>query len=369
MKQSEEKRSSTFEQASRFTKSVFDELGSDDLPGSIKRDLKETWEFYLDDQERQRLAGMGRVSRGFHSTWYLIRGLILKLTPIRRVFLLASIVLVWLGLSDSSLQVISGFALLMFVLGLELKDKLLAKDELAAGRAVQLALVPSTMPHLPGWEFWLHTEPANDVGGDLVDHMHLSTPGTPDRVLLTLGDVAGKGLPAALMAARLQATIRAIAPKTTNPAEFAQELNDIVCRDGLPSKFASMVYVELQDGSPCVRIVNAGHLPPLIVRDGECLALDRGGPAIGLTRTATYTCQEIHMEMDDVLVVFSDGVTEARNEIGRFYGDERIYDLVKHTHGMHADALGTRILRSVEDFVRSARKSDDLSLVIVRRTA
>jgi sigma-B regulation protein RsbU (phosphoserine phosphatase) len=75
------------------------------------------------------------------------------------------------------------------------------------------------------------------------------------------------------------------------------------------------------------------------------------------------------MEEDDLLVVFSDGVTEARNEVGRFYGDERTYDLVKHTHGMHADALGARILRSVEDFVRTARRSDDLSLIIIRRTA
>ncbi|MEQ9103269.1 MAG: PP2C family protein-serine/threonine phosphatase [Rhodothermales bacterium] len=363
------KKNNGFEQASRFTQSVIDELGSSDFPHTFTRDLKETYEFYLDDAERQKLASMGRFSRSVCSTWYLMRGLFLKLTPVRRMFLIGSVLLVWLGLTDEPLQVIGGFALLLFVLGLELKDKLLAKDELEAGRAVQLALVPSTLPQLTGWEFWLHSEPANDVGGDLVDHMHLVGAGNKDRVLLTLGDVAGKGLPAALMAARLQATIRAIAPGTEDLAGFARELNGIVCRDGLPSKFASMVHVELQDDTSRVRIVNAGHLPPLLVRDGACVELDRGGPAIGLSPKAEYTSTEVTMERDDLLVVFSDGVTEARNEIGRFYGDERTYDLVKHTHGMHADALGARILRSVQDFIRTARRSDDLSLIIIRRTA
>lgn len=357
-------RSTGFEDASRFTKRVFDDIGSGEIPRTLRRDLKETYEFYLAEDERRRLATMGRFSRSLYSTWYLVRGLFMKLTALRQALVVASVALVWIGMPDNSMQVMGGFIFLLFVLGLELKDKLLAKDELEAGRAVQLALMPSTTPQLAGWEIWLYSVPANDVGGDLIDHMTVSA----DDVTLTLGDVAGKGLPAALMAARLQATVRALVPLTDNPAHMARELNTIVCRDGLPSKFASLVHLELGTVSPVVRLVNAGHQPPVHIHSDGSRTLQKGGPAIGLTPLADYTVSELTMDMDDLLVVYSDGVTEARNELGRFYSDERFEKLVQYTHGLHADALGQRILGSVDDFVKTARKSDDLSLIVIRRT-
>ncbi|PIQ62309.1 MAG: hypothetical protein COV99_06885 [Bacteroidetes bacterium CG12_big_fil_rev_8_21_14_0_65_60_17] len=352
-----------FDSASEFTRQMVDELHSGELPTSIRRDLKETWDFYLEPEVRRELARMNRFKRGIYSTGYLFRGLFLKLTPVRRAFLLFSLYLMWIGLPDNALQTVSGFALVLFVLGLELKDKLLARDELEAGRAVQLALMPSHLPELPGWDVWMYTTPANDVGGDLIDHMMHGS----DRLSLALGDVAGKGLPAALMAARLQATLRALLPEGNDAGLLMNTLNRVVCRDGLPSKFASMVVLDVAAGKPDVQLVNAGHLPPVHVHSDGCTPLGRGGPAVGLLPSARYASTHVRLDTDDLLIVYSDGVTEARNELGDFYGDDRFLELIQHVHGLSAEDVGERLLRVVNEFMGSARPNDDLSLVILRR--
>lgn len=354
-----------FDSASDFTRQMVDEFNSGELPSTIRRDLRETWDFYLDADERRELAAMNRFKRGLYSTGYLFRGLFLKLTPLRRAFLLFSLYLMWIGLPDNALQTVSGFALVLFVLGLELKDKLVARDELEAGRAVQLALMPSRLPVLPGWDVWMYTTPANEVGGDVIDHMMHGS----NRLSLSLGDVAGKGLPAALMAARLQATLRALLPDTDDPGQLMDSLNRVVCRDGLPSKFASMVVLDMASGGSDVHLVNAGHLPPIHVHQDGCTPLGRGGPAVGLLPSARFASTRVTLNTDDLLIVCSDGVTEARNEVGDFFGDERFLELIAHVHGLSASDVGERILRAVHAFMGAARPSDDLSLVLARKTS
>ncbi|NNF03316.1 MAG: serine/threonine-protein phosphatase [Rhodothermales bacterium] len=353
----------SYRQASDYTRSVIDDLRNSEMPTTLRRDFRETYDFYLDDTQRRELAEMGGFKRSLVSAWYLLKGLFLKLTPTRRLFVLIGVVLLWDGMPSDTLEIIVAFFIVLFVLGLELKDKLLARDELEAGRAVQLALMPSATPIVAGWDIWMHNKPANDVGGDLIDHIRIED----GRTLITLGDVAGKGLPAALMAAKLQATIRAIAPDDASLASVGLKLNEIFCRDGLPSRFASLVHAELGPHSDEVRFINAGHMPPLLVRDGRLEEVGRGGPAIGLSLSARFEAQSLRLGPDDVLLLYSDGVTEARNEVGRFYGDDRFRDLIRHVHGMSAASIGTRVLRSVEEFVRSAPQSDDLSLIVIRR--
>jgi len=156
---------------------VIDDFLHGDLERSFRRDFKELYHFYLDEEDLARLAKMGRVRRFLSMTWWLLKGLILKLPPLRRLMLLLALVLLlfqdfsWqtgdvrftFGTSCMSLFIV------LVILMLELKDKLLARDELEVGRAVQLALMPQACPEVPGWELWLFTSPANDVGGDLVD--------------------------------------------------------------------------------------------------------------------------------------------------------------------------------------------------------
>ena len=363
MNQKKDHLKNSVENATRFTRSVFDNITGSELPTELRRDLKESYQFFLDDTERDHLAELGRIKKSFFAIWYLSKNLILKLTPVRRIIVLIGSVVAFGGMPDETDEVLFGFLLVLFVLGLELKDKLTAHGELEAGRAVQLAIMPDTTPVLNGWEIWMYSKPANEVGGDLIDHMSL----TETTLALTLGDIAGKGLPAALMAAKIQATLRAIAPDYPDLSARGERLNSIVIRDGMPQKFASMIHLQLAANEGEVSVINAGHHPPIQVQKDQISEWGKGGPAIGLSKSSTYPLEARSLELNDLLVLYSDGITEARNEMGRFYSEERFKDLLQYTHGMDAVALGTRILRSVEDFVQNARQSDDVSMIVIRR--
>lgn len=349
--------------ASRYTQSVIDDFSTGDIPDSIRRDFKDTYDFYVTDEERRHLAELGKVKKSFWSAWCIIRGLFMRLSPPRRLMVLLAFILAWGDVTDGTQDTFLGFIALFFVLGLELKDKTMARAELQEGRAVQLAIMPASIPEIDGWEVWIHSTPANDVGGDLVDHLRMDD----DRLALTLGDVAGKGLAAALLAAKLQATLRAIAPDEADLARRAAKLNRIIRRDGLPNRFISVLHADIRPESPVVRYVNAGHHPPFLLHEDGARELERGDPAIGLSVDSRFRAHDVILEENDLLVIYSDGVTEARNEIGRFYSDERFEELIRFCHGMSAKAVGQRILDSVSDFVQSARQSDDLSLIILRR--
>jgi serine phosphatase RsbU (regulator of sigma subunit) len=256
-----------------------------------------------------------------------------------------------------------GVALILLVLALELKDKLLAREELEAGRVVQMALMPQATPLLPGWELWLYTRPANDVGGDLVDYLRIDG----ERACVVLGDVAGKGLPAALLMAKLQATLRALAPEFASLAEIGSRVNTILVRDGLPNRFATLVYLELRPGSGSVRVLNAGHMPPLVVRGRDITEMPRGGLALGLLPEATFEEQCVNLVDRDTLLVYSDGATEAMNPAGDFFGDERLRVLLPTISQLPVTDFGSKLVAAVHDFVGTARPHDDISLVVVRR--
>lgn len=335
-----------------------------DLKGAdfhLGRDLKELYSFYLDEEAREKVARMGRVKRWIYVSGWMLKSMFLKLTPTRRILLLVALIL---GLQvNRQSDALAGMLILFFILILELKDKLLAQDELAAGRAVQFALMPERSPRIPGWDVWLYTRPANDVGGDLVDCIRIRD----DRVGLALGDVAGKGLGAALVMARLQSSLRALAPGFESIAELGAAMNHIFCRDGMRSSFASLMYLEIRPGAGTVRILNAGHMPAVTLLNGAVRTLPRGGTALGLMAGSVYSEQETTLETGDLLVVYSDGITEASNEQGAFFGADRLLNLMPQLRMMSAEQVGSRLLDEVDGFAGSAKPHDDVSLLILRR--
>jgi hypothetical protein len=338
----------------------------------LRTTMAEIKEFYLTPEHRQRLASMGKVPRGLWMTGWLLKSLFLKLTPLRRfVFLVALILLVSSprlttgagGTQASADGSMFGAFLLVCLLLLELKDKLLARHELEAGRSVQRALMPDRCPSLAGWDVWLYTRPANDVGGDLVDCLELG----PGRVGFTLADVAGKALPAALLMAKVQATLRALATDTPSLSALAAKTNDILCRDGLPNRFATLVYVELRDNDGGVRLVNGGHMPPVLVSGGRFHELQRGDIALGMVPGAAYREQHQEVRPGEMLIAYSDGLTEALNAAGEFYGEERLHAVFTGVSTLSARDAGARILESVDAFIGTTRPYDDLSLIVLKR--
>ena len=329
--------------------------------------------FYLPAEDRQRLVSMRPVRRFFVRSWWLLKGLLLKLTPARRVMLAAALWFLIVGgprfrINSERFNVDVRFpyfssVLLLGVLMLELKDKLVARDELEAGRKVQLALMPEETPAIPGWDVWLYTRPANDVGGDLVDHLQIDE----RHHAIALGDVAGKALPAALLSVKLQATLRALAPRFDGLAELGGAVNNILHRDGLPTRYASLVYLLLSPESNRIRVLNAGHMPPLLVRNGSISAMERGSMVLGIMHDAPFVEQAVDLAAGDTLIVYSDGVTEAQNEQGDFFGDDRLFSSIQAGSGIAPADMGSNILAAVKDFIRDAVPSDDLSLVVLTR--
>jgi phosphoserine phosphatase RsbU/P len=337
--------------------------------GNLRREYRELKDFYIDNEMRSRLDEMNVVKRKLIIFWWLLKSLFLKLTPTRRLLLLLGIFLSNAGfriqwgnatINDNSF---AGGILILFVLLLELKDKLLAHSELESGRKIQQALAPERSPQVSGWSLWLYTRPANEVGGDLVDYLRISE----ERAGLVMADVAGKGLRAALLTAKLQATVRAIASDHASLSAFCSKVNTIFHRDSLPSIFASLLYVEITPNSGHVKFVNAGHMPPLFLGSQGIRELPRGELALGLSNKTNYTDQVLDLQSGEVLFAYSDGLTEACNEAGEFYGTERLNQLLSRIGHFDAQGIGETVTNQLDRFVGEARANDDLSLLVIKR--
>jgi sigma-B regulation protein RsbU (phosphoserine phosphatase) len=356
----------------KLGRTLFEDLGRGDITSTLRRDLRELNEFMLTDERRRQLKEMRRIKRWFVWSWWLLKSLFLKLTPARRLLLFIAFVLMFLRVradAGSGVTFLDGtfypVSILIFIiiLMLELKDKLLARGELEAGRAVQEALMPERSPEIPGWKVWLYTRSANEVGGDLVDFIRVNN----NRAGVVLGDVAGKGLSAALLTAKLQASLRALLPDFASVDSLVSKLNQIFCRDSLPSLFASLVYAEIRSDTGEVSMANAGHFPPVVISGLSVRKLEKGGMAIGLSPTATYLPQHVALQSNDLLLIYSDGLTEAQNLAGEFFGEDRLMKLLTLYPSPSPSELGELLVRAVDHFVGEARRHDDVSIVLMKR--
>lgn len=338
--------------------------------GGEYRDLKD---YFLTDDRKEKLKTMSGFKKFFVIPWWLLKALFFRLTPLRRILLLIAIIFIIISGNNriSSEQVtvdlfgpaMFGGLILLFILALELKDKMHARTELEEGRAVQKALMPEVHPEVEGWDIWLYTKPANDVGGDLIDFLKMSE----NKIGISVGDVAGKGLSAALLMAKLQSTIRAIVPDYVSLSQLGEKLNRIFCRDSLPKLFASLVYTEINTNSGEVKILNAGHLEPLMIKDGKVEKIKKTSPALGIIPNATFDEQTVNVDFNEYLIVFSDGLTETRNEAGEFFGEEKLKNFLTRTNNLTSKQLGNRILLEVDSFRGTAKAHDDLTIAILRR--
>lgn len=352
-----------------------DDIRRGDLGRAVHRDYRDLREFFLDDTRRKKLAEMGRFRRIAYTIAWLLKSLFLKLTPARRLVIIVALAILLFFHSfeyrGSNLSISADFSvvaafMILFVLMLELKDKLLARSELEAGRAVQTALMPERSPEVSGWSLWLFTRTANDVGGDLVDFQRLDD----DRCRISLADVAGKGLSAALFTAKLQATIRAFAVETDAIDELVRKINRIFYRDKVPSMFASLVYLELNSNSNVIRLINAGHAPPMVVRNNSTMEeMGKGEPAIGILTDSLYTEQHVGLQQGDFFFLYSDGLPDAKNAAGEFFGLSRLNQLLPSLQQLDVPSIGTHVVNEVNLFVGDAPVHDDLSTVVIKRTA
>jgi len=353
----------------KFSSTIRDGFKEENFRDTLSRDYQELKEFFLNDERKEKLKMMGTIKRFFFSSWWLLKVLFYKLTPARRVLVFIGsvfIIVKWstpAGESGNNLTVIGGL-ILLFVLMLELKDKLLAKNELEAGRKIQQALLPEQNPEIPGWDVWLYTKPANEVSGDLIDYIRLDE----NKFGISIADVAGKGLHAALLMAKLQTIIHTLAPEFTTLTKFGKKLNETFMRESLPNIFASMVYFEVKENSGVIKFLNAGHYPPVGKIGNEIKEMSKGAPALGIIHHSKYKEESVVLKKGDFFVIYSDGLTEAQNQKGDFFLKERLMQIVGSIMDESATAIGEKLISATDRFIGGAKQFDDLSLIVIKKS-
>jgi sigma-B regulation protein RsbU (phosphoserine phosphatase) len=231
--------------------------------------------------------------------------------------------------------------------------------ELDDARAIQERLIPQSIPQVLGHSIAARWEPARTVGGDYYDVLNFGK----DRIALCVGDVSGKGMPAALLMSNFQAAVRAHACATLEPAGLCATLNEIVAANTDSDRFISFFYGVLDASAGKLTYANAGHNAPILVRaDGRIARLDHGGYVLGPLSGAVYEQGETSIEPGDRVVMFTDGVTEARSGTGEEFGDERLIDLIVRCREMDAPGLKERLFEALVEFT-SGRFDDDVTIV------
>ena len=259
------------------------------------------------------------------------------------------------------------FILLLVLLGLELSDRVTMKRDLEIARDIQRWLSPETPPSVAGFDVSFTTRPANTVSGDYYDAFLLDDEGK--RLLVIVADVAGKGVPAAILMASFQACLRSCARDSQSPLPLVARLNDFTCSRSLEGQRFTTAFVgELDVEQGVLQYVNAGHEFPVLRRaDGTIERLEVGGLPLGVIRRATHQSGTTRMEPGDLLFVFSDGLADALDATGAPFGDGRVVEAVRGLGGKSAaDAIRLMIER-VDAFSGETRRDDDITCLAVRR--
>jgi phosphoserine phosphatase RsbU/P len=232
--------------------------------------------------------------------------------------------------------------------------------EAEEARLIQRALLPTSLPQIPGIDVATAWQPADGVGGDCYDVI-----ASGSLLGIAIADVAGKGLPAALLMSNLQAAVRAFAQNAAEPAGLCGNLNRLLCRHMVSGRFVTFCFVWFDAERHTIQYANAGHNPPLLVRaNGSVDRLGDGGTVLGVFAEAIYTQSTLSLDPGDRLLLYTDGITEARNAAGEEFGEERLARVASAPDMPSAESLKDHILRELAAFT-GGTFDDDATLIVV----
>ena len=233
--------------------------------------------------------------------------------------------------------------------------------ELEEARRIQRTLLPATLPQMDGFELAASWQPAAGVGGDCFDAIRFS----PHRLALSIADVVGQGIPAALLMSNLQAAVRAFATEAVRPAELCEQVNTVLCGHIAEDRFISFFYCVADSEVGSLAYANAGHFPPLVIRaDGTSSRLTSGGPVLGVFADRVYDSGTVPFGAGDRLVLYTDGITEARNDTDEEFGEDRLLALAVEHRTCSAPALQARLVDAVSSFT-GRHFTDDATLIVL----
>jgi len=235
------------------------------------------------------------------------------------------------------------------------------RREWEEAQATQQALLPQALPSLPGMEVAAVCRPAGELAGDYYD----IRPMTSEHALICIGDVAGKGAPAALVMATLQAAVKALADEDLAPIELCRRVNRVLCGNCEAGRFVTFFCGVLDSAERTLRYVNAGHNPPIVVKpNGSLLRLADGGPVLGEFPDWSAAQGEVQLAAGDRILLYTDGITEAGNSAGEEYGMERLSALASAYRHESAAELHARVMADAIRFAGGAF-ADDATLLVM----
>ena len=244
--------------------------------------------------------------------------------------------------------------------------KITMEKDLLAAREVQMNLIPKKLPPVPGYDIAAATLPAREVGGDLYDFI----PVDDDRIAICLGDVSGKGLPASLLMANVQASLRNQTQFNQSPAECVRHTSKFLFQNTTPEKFVTLFYGVLNFNRHELVFSNAGHERPMLCHGTEKpVRLETGGVVLGIMEDFPFEEEQVEFTPGDLLVVFSDGISEAINDLQEQFGEKRLEEILRLHRHRPAQEIRDTIIAAVKAHAGNVPQADDITLVVVRRKA
>ena len=380
--------------AREFFSAYTQDLTSDELGRVFTRDAPEAYRFFTRGIDSKAFQSLPWHRRALKWTQAFFMAFTMRLTPARRalygvalVSAAIGVLMLFRGISVFGVPIvippfffrvgvptlafapgtnwlILAFALMNFLVLLEVFDRLSLKRDLEVAREIQLAMLPDGTWSAPGVEASGLTRPANTVGGDFYDIL----PRPDGRVIVALGDVAGKASPAALLMALFLAMLRALVDEHLSLPDLVKRLNVQVAKHAPPSRFITLFLGLFDPSTGDLEFVNAGQTPPLLLRAGGTVErLSTGGIALAMFDASTYQSAHARLEPGDALVMYSDGITEAESPQGVMFEELGLEAAVRATPGVSAAVLGRAVFRAVDHHRHGERLADDLTVLVLSR--
>lgn len=238
--------------------------------------------------------------------------------------------------------------------------------EMETARGIQQSFLPESPPRIEGFELAALNLPARQVGGDFFDFIPISE----DRMGIVIADVSGKGVPAALFMALSRALVRANVYETITTSEAIEKANHLIAEEAKFGMFVTLFYAVLDSTRSVLQYVNAGHNPPIMLKRGssEAILLKANGIALGAMEDVKLEQKEVELAMSDVVVLYTDGITEAINDKGEQFGTDRLESMISNNADLPTQQLINLIKDGVNEFARGQQQYDDFTLVVLKAT-
>ena len=361
----------------QYWRRITDGLELSQLWKQFKTDAQYTYRFYERDfgRKSQEVHPNKVLSTIQEFSWAILE----KLSPARRVLLLvALLVLVFGGIGfhyidhsgenrgfDIDLHLYGG-AILFVLLMLEVADRVIMKRDLEIARDIQKWLLPANPPQIPRLALAFATRPANTVAGDYYDVF--PRPGCEDRYLIAVADVAGKSIPAALLMATFQASLKTLSAIPCSLEELVVGMNRYACsnsQEGL--RFTTAFIAEFEGTTRTLNYINAGHNVPILRRSaGTIERMTNGGLPLGILGAAEYESGKVVLQPGDWLTIFTDGLVEAENNTGAEFGEQRLLPILENNTDVTPNELLKQIMVDLDAFVGETPQHDDVTCMLIK---